>query len=145
MLNAQQAFEAGFADALLEPVEFLDESLAFLLEKVEEGAGKRRPAADLSDAAEVCRKARSRLDGQVHGAAPAPYRALDLIEGAATWSLEEGYRAEEDALAELLPGPAGAGVRLRVRPRRAAREARCRHARRRAAARAEGRASSARG
>ena len=95
----------GFADALLEPVEFLDESIAFLLDKVEEGAGKRRPAADLSDVAEVCRKARSRLDGQVHGATPAPYRALDLIEGAATWSLEEGYRAEEDALAELLPGP----------------------------------------
>ena len=66
---------------------------------------KRRPAADLSDAAEICRKARSRLDGQLHGAAPAPYRALDLIEGAATWSLEEGYRAEEDALADLLPGP----------------------------------------
>jgi len=105
MLNAQQAFDAGYADALFEPVEFLDDSLAFLLEKVEEGAGKRRPAADLSDATEVCRKARSRLDGQVHGATPAPYRALDLIEGAASWSLEEGYRAEEDALAELLPGP----------------------------------------
>jgi 3-hydroxyacyl-CoA dehydrogenase/enoyl-CoA hydratase/carnithine racemase len=105
MLNAQQAFEAGFADALLEPVEFLDESLAFLLEKIEEGTGKRRPAADLGDMHEVIRKARSRLDGQVHGAAPAPYRALDLIEGAASWSLEEGYRAEEDALADLLPGP----------------------------------------
>ncbi len=103
MLNAQQAFEAGFADALFEPVEFLDESLAFLLERIE--SGKRRPAADLSDAAEVVRKARSRVDGQVHGAAPAPYRALDLIEGAATLSLEDGYRAEEDALAELLPGP----------------------------------------
>jgi 3-hydroxyacyl-CoA dehydrogenase/enoyl-CoA hydratase/carnithine racemase len=105
MLNADRAFEAGFADVLIEPVEFLDESLAYLLEKVEEGGGKRRPAADLSDAAEVCRKARSRLDGQVHGATPAPYRALDLIEGSATWSLEEGYRAEEEALAELLPGP----------------------------------------
>jgi 3-hydroxyacyl-CoA dehydrogenase/enoyl-CoA hydratase/carnithine racemase len=105
MLDARRAFEAGFADVLIEPVEFLDESLAYLLEKVEEGAGKRRPAADLSDAAEVCRKARSRLDGQVHGATPAPYRALDLIEGSATWSLEEGYRAEEEALAELLPGP----------------------------------------
>ena len=105
MLNAQQAFETGFADALFEPVEFLDDSLAFLLEKVEEGAGKRRPAADLSDVAEVCRKARSRLDGQLHGATPAPYRALDLIEGSATWTLEEGYRAEEDALADLLPGP----------------------------------------
>ncbi|MCE3286758.1 MAG: 3-hydroxyacyl-CoA dehydrogenase NAD-binding protein [Gaiellaceae bacterium] len=105
MLDARRAFEAGFADVLVEPVEFLDESLAYLLEKVGEGAGKRRPAADLSDAAEVCRKARSRLDGQVHGATPAPYRALDLIEGSATWSLEEGYRAEEEALAELLPGP----------------------------------------
>ena len=105
MLNAKQAFELGFADELLEPVEFLDESLALLVDKIEEGAGKRRPAADLSDAAEVLRKARSRLDGQVHGATPAPYRALDLIEGASSWTFEEGYRAEEDALAELLPGP----------------------------------------
>ena len=105
MLTAQQAFEAGFADTILEPVEFLDESLAMLIQKIEEGPGKRRPAADLSDAREICRKARARLDGQVHGAAPAPYRALDLIEGAASWSLAEGYRAEEDALAELLPGP----------------------------------------
>ena len=69
------------------------------------GRGQAPAGADLSDVAEVCRKARSRLDGQVHGATPAPYRALDLIEGSATWSLEEGYRAEEDALAELLPGP----------------------------------------
>ena len=105
MLSGRQAFEAGFADALLEPVEFLDESLDLLVEKIEEGAGKRRPDADLSDVTEVCRKARSQLDGQVHGAAPAPYRALDLIEGATAWSLEEGHRAEEEALAELLPGP----------------------------------------
>jgi len=105
MLTAQRALEAGFADALLEPVEFLDESLALLIEKIEESQGKRRPAADLSDVAEICRKARARLDGQLHGAAPAPYRALELIEGAASWSLDEGYRAEEDALADLLPGP----------------------------------------
>ena len=105
MLTGAQALEAGFVDALLEPVEFLDESLDFFLEKVQDGVRAERPEADLSDVAEVCRKARSRLDGQVHGAAPAPYRALDLIEGAARWTLEEGYRAEEDALAELLPGP----------------------------------------
>jgi 3-hydroxyacyl-CoA dehydrogenase/enoyl-CoA hydratase/carnithine racemase len=104
MLTAPQALEAGFADALLEPVEFLDESLAMLLARIEAAPGKRRPAADLSDAAEVCRKARARLDGQLHGAAPAPYRALDLIEGAASWPLEKGYRAEEQALADLLPG-----------------------------------------
>jgi 3-hydroxyacyl-CoA dehydrogenase/enoyl-CoA hydratase/carnithine racemase len=105
MLNARQAFEAGFADALLEPVEFLDESLAFLVRTIEEGGGKREQEADLSDLDEVVRKARSRIEDQVHGAAPAPYRALDLIAGAGSWSIEDGYRAEEDALAELLPGP----------------------------------------
>ncbi len=105
MLTGPQAFEAGYADDVFEPVEFLDESLAFLIERIAEGEAKQRPDADLSDVAEVCRKARSRLDGQVHGAATAPYRALELIEGAATWSFEDGYRAEEDALAELLPGP----------------------------------------
>jgi 3-hydroxyacyl-CoA dehydrogenase/enoyl-CoA hydratase/carnithine racemase len=105
MLSARQAFEAGFAEALLEPVEFLDESLAFLVRTIEEGGGKREGDADLTDLDEVVRKARSRIDDQVHGAAPAPYRALDLIAGSGSWSIEEGYRAEEDALAELLPGP----------------------------------------
>ena len=47
----------------------------------------------------------------MHGVALAPYRALDLIAGTASWTIEEGYAAEEDALADLLPGPqAQAGV-----------------------------------
>ena len=104
MLTGAKAFELGFADHLLEPVEFLDSSLALAMELAERGL-EHRDEADLSDAAEVVRKARLRLDDSVHGAAPAPYRALDLIEGAATWSLEEGYRQEEDAVADLLPGP----------------------------------------
>ena len=41
----------------------------------------------------------------MHGAAPAPYVALDLIEGAQHWSVEEGYAREEEAIGELLPGP----------------------------------------
>jgi 3-hydroxyacyl-CoA dehydrogenase/enoyl-CoA hydratase/carnithine racemase len=104
MLTGPQAFELGLADRLLEPVEFLDESLEELVRLVETGGVEREPA-DLSDAEEVCARARRRVDDQVHGAAPAPYRALDLIAGAAEWSLEEGLRAEEDALADLLPGP----------------------------------------
>jgi 3-hydroxyacyl-CoA dehydrogenase/enoyl-CoA hydratase/carnithine racemase len=104
MLSGPEAFELGFADRLLEPAEFLDESLAFARELVashsRHGARHREESV-----AEVIRKARARLDGQVHGAAPAPYRALDLIEGALSgWSLEEGYRAEEEAVAGLLPG-----------------------------------------
>ena len=104
MLTGPEAFELGFADALLEPVEFLDESLAVLIAHIEAGAPAREQA-DLSDTAEVIRRARLQLEDSLHGAAPAPVRALDLIEGAATWTIEEGYRAEEDALADLLPGP----------------------------------------
>ncbi|HZG35580.1 MAG TPA: 3-hydroxyacyl-CoA dehydrogenase NAD-binding domain-containing protein [Gaiellaceae bacterium] len=104
MLSGREAFELGFADALLDPVEFLDESIELLVRHVEAGAPAREPV-DLSDTAEVIRRARLQLEEQLHGAAPAPVRALDLIEGAATWTIEEGYRAEEDALAELLPGP----------------------------------------
>ena len=105
LVRAAEALELGLVDHVLEPIEFLDESIELLLRRIEAGEGKREPAADLSDASEVARKARARVDDVVHGQAPAPYRALELIEGAASWSLEEGYAAEEDALAELLPGP----------------------------------------
>ena len=104
LIGAKEALELGLVDRVLDPVEFIDESLELLLRRIEEGPGKREPDADLGDVAEVVRKARSRVDDVVHGQAPAPYRALELIEGAASWSLEEGYAAEEDALAELLPG-----------------------------------------
>ena len=60
---------------------------------------------DWSDVETVLRKARSRVDDAVHGATRAPYVALDLIAGAQDWSLEEGYAAEEDAMAELLVSP----------------------------------------
>jgi 3-hydroxyacyl-CoA dehydrogenase/enoyl-CoA hydratase/carnithine racemase len=105
LVRAAEALELGLVDHVLEPVEFLDESIELLLRRIEAGEGKREPAADLSDASEVVRKARARVDDVVHGQAPAPYRALELIEGAASWSLADGYAAEEDALADLLPGP----------------------------------------
>ena len=111
MLTGPQAFELGFADRLLEPAEFVDESLAFARELAANGANGangdslRDSHRDSHSVAEVIRKARARLDGQVHGAAPAPYRALELIEGALSgWTLEEGYRAEEEAVGDLLPG-----------------------------------------
>jgi 3-hydroxyacyl-CoA dehydrogenase/enoyl-CoA hydratase/carnithine racemase len=104
MLRAAEAYELGFADRLIEPVEFLDSSLAYAIELVERG-GVDRQHADLSDVAEVVAQARASLDDTVHGAAPAPYVALDLIEGAATWTVEEGYLREEEALGELMPGP----------------------------------------
>jgi 3-hydroxyacyl-CoA dehydrogenase/enoyl-CoA hydratase/carnithine racemase len=104
MLTGPQAFEAGFADRLLESAEFVDESLAFALE-LDPSQSRNGGSHSHETVEEVLRKARARLDDQVHAAAPAPYHALELIEGACSgWSLEEGYRAEEDAVGKLLPG-----------------------------------------
>ncbi len=96
MLDAQKALELGLVDAVFDDPEFLDQSIAYL-----RSAPAQREGADLSSAAEVVRRAR----GELLGPALAPRVALDLIAGAAEWSLEEGYRAEEDAIAGLLPEP----------------------------------------
>jgi 3-hydroxyacyl-CoA dehydrogenase/enoyl-CoA hydratase/carnithine racemase len=100
LLKAEEAYELGIVDALLDPVEFLDESLAFA-----RALSIERREPDWSDVETVLRKARSRVDDAVHGATRAPYVALDLIAGAQHWSLEEGHAREEDAMAELLLSP----------------------------------------
>jgi 3-hydroxyacyl-CoA dehydrogenase/enoyl-CoA hydratase/carnithine racemase len=102
MIDGAKAFELGFADRLLEPVEFLDESLAFARELAANGL--ERPDPDWSDAETVFRRARNDVEDAVHGAAPAPYVALELLEGARSWKLGEGYRREEEAFGELLSG-----------------------------------------
>ena len=102
LLRAKDAVELGLADRVLEPVELVDESIAFALELV--GRPLERAEPDWSELETIMRRARNDVEDAVHGATPAPYTALDLIEGAATWSAEEGHRREEQAIAELLPG-----------------------------------------
>jgi 3-hydroxyacyl-CoA dehydrogenase/enoyl-CoA hydratase/carnithine racemase len=105
LLDATKAFELGLADRLLEPVEFVDESIAFALELVETPLARTEP--EQGDVEKALRKGRSQADDAVHGATRAPYVALDLIELASTGaSLEEGYRAEEEAIADLMLSPA---------------------------------------
>jgi 3-hydroxyacyl-CoA dehydrogenase len=105
LLTAQDAFELGIVDRLIEPVEFVDDSLAFARDLASNTLQLGREEPDWSEVETVLRKARSRVDDAVHGATRAPYVALDLIAGAQDWTLEEGYAAEEDAMAELLVSP----------------------------------------
>jgi 3-hydroxyacyl-CoA dehydrogenase/enoyl-CoA hydratase/carnithine racemase len=105
LLTAPEAFELGIADRLLEPVEFVDESLAIARDLASNSLLQGRKEPDWSDVLTVLRKARSRVEDAVHGATRAPYVALDLIAGAQDWSIEDGYAAEEAAMAELLVSP----------------------------------------
>ncbi len=66
---------------------------------------------------------------RVHGAAPAPYRALDLDRGRRDLDRRGGLQTGGGCARRSPPRPAGAGVGLRVRSRRAAGEARDRHPR----------------
>ena len=101
LLTAPEAFELGIADRLFDPVEFVDESLEFTRQL----GSLERSEPDWSELEAVVRKTRSRIDDAVHGATRAPYVALDLIAGAKEWSIDEGYVAEENAMAELLVSP----------------------------------------
>ncbi len=105
MLDAQRLLEFGIVDRLFGAEAFVEESIAWARElAVSRPPRAGDPFPDRGEAGEIVAKARRALDDTVHGAAPAPYKALDLIEGAAGWTYEEGIHAEAAAFAELLPG-----------------------------------------
>ena len=99
MLNAEQARELGFVDRVVEHEQLIEDAISLAREQ------PPRMEPDLSSTSEVVRRARAQLDDSLHGAAPAPYAALELIEGASHWILEEGYRAEEESFADLMFTP----------------------------------------
>jgi len=97
-----QGFEMGLADRLFDTAEFLDDSLGFL-EGIIEGSEKvERAPVDSSNLKPLLNKARTFVDSKVHGAAIAPYRALELIEGAFTWDVDQGFAEEDKALGDLI-------------------------------------------
>ncbi|MBO0787948.1 MAG: enoyl-CoA hydratase/isomerase family protein, partial [Actinobacteria bacterium] len=104
MLSGQQAFELGIADALLEPADFLAESLRWAARVLrgEITVQRSQPPADPGEWEQAAAAARLFADGKLHGAAPAPYRAIDLVAAAGRRSRDEGFAAEDEALADLI-------------------------------------------
>jgi len=104
-LKGPQALALGIADVMFEPADFLERSLEWVASVLSGETVVERPPVDTGEAwTAAVERARAGLDAKVHGAAPAPYRALDLIELARTASLEEGFAAEDEALADLVMG-----------------------------------------
>jgi 3-hydroxyacyl-CoA dehydrogenase/enoyl-CoA hydratase/carnithine racemase len=105
MLRGPQAFDLGLADAMFEPADFLEESLRWAGQVLTGDVQVERapvPEQTQEDWDAAVGAARFFTDGKLHGAAPAPYRALDLIAAARGRSRDEAFAAEDEALAGLI-------------------------------------------
>ncbi|HJY25225.1 MAG TPA: 3-hydroxyacyl-CoA dehydrogenase NAD-binding domain-containing protein [Actinomycetes bacterium] len=104
-LTGPQAYELGLADAMFEPADFLAQSLLWTARVLRGDVDVERPTIDRGDAWDTAiARGRAAADAKVHGAAPAPYRALELLDRARTRSRDEGFAAEDDVLADLILG-----------------------------------------
>jgi 3-hydroxyacyl-CoA dehydrogenase/enoyl-CoA hydratase/carnithine racemase len=102
MLKPKQAAEMGIADVLLEPADFLERSLEWAADVVRGRVDVTRPEVDRDMWAGVLYFARQTLDQRLHGAVPAAYKALDLLDTAKDADFATGTAAEDEALADLI-------------------------------------------
>ncbi|MFJ8577745.1 3-hydroxyacyl-CoA dehydrogenase NAD-binding domain-containing protein [Micromonospora sp. NPDC093277] len=102
MLKPKQAAEMGIADVLLEPADFLERSLEWAAGVVRGEVTVTRPEVDKDMWAGVLYFARQTLDQRLHGAVPAAYKALDLLETAKDGDFAAGTADEDEALADLI-------------------------------------------
>jgi 3-hydroxyacyl-CoA dehydrogenase/enoyl-CoA hydratase/carnithine racemase len=104
-LKPAQAAKLGLADVLLDGADFLAESLRWAARVVSGEVTVTRPEVDRGPAwDEALARGKALADAKVHGAAPAPYRALELMALARTADLTEGFAAEDEALGDLIMG-----------------------------------------
>ena len=103
MLTGPEVFRLGIADAVFDGADFLARSLEWAGQVVGGGVEVTRREIDRGEGwgAAVAR-GRAFADRKVSGAAPAPYRALDLLAAAKTASRAEAYAAEDQGLADLV-------------------------------------------
>jgi 3-hydroxyacyl-CoA dehydrogenase/enoyl-CoA hydratase/carnithine racemase len=103
MLKPAEVKDLGIADALFEPADFLERSLAWAAEVVTGKATVERNDIDRSDMWDaVLGFAKQQLDERLHGAPPAPYKALELLKLAKANDFAAGTAAENEALADLV-------------------------------------------
>ena len=106
MLNGRKAFDLGIADAMFGGADFLERSLVWAAQVLTGEVAVRRAEVDRGDAWEAAvARGRVGVDARLHGAAPAPYRALDLIAAAKTADRDTAFAAEDESLADLLMSP----------------------------------------
>ncbi|MFP8944627.1 3-hydroxyacyl-CoA dehydrogenase NAD-binding domain-containing protein [Streptomyces fenghuangensis] len=104
-LKGEQVFELGIADAIFDGADFLEQSLIWTASVLRGELEVERPDVDRGEAwDQAVARGRGIADSKVHGAAPAAYRALDIIAAAKNGDLRQGFDAEDRALADLIMG-----------------------------------------
>ncbi len=103
MLKPKQVVELGLADELFEPADFIEQSLYWAAGVINGDRAVERVDIDRGEAWDTAvANGRTFVASKVGAAAPAPLRALDLIELAKTGSKQECFAAEDEALADLV-------------------------------------------
>jgi 3-hydroxyacyl-CoA dehydrogenase/enoyl-CoA hydratase/carnithine racemase len=103
MLDGSQAFSLGIADAIFSPADFLASSLRWAARVLTGDVRVDRDGpAESASWDQAVAAARLFADGKLHGAAPAPGRAIELVAAARDRSRDEGFAAEDEGLADLL-------------------------------------------
>jgi 3-hydroxyacyl-CoA dehydrogenase/enoyl-CoA hydratase/carnithine racemase len=106
MLTGPQAHELGLADAIFDGADFLARSLDWAGQVVAGSLAVPRPEVDRGESwNEALAEGRMFADSKVFGAAPGPYRALELMAAARTSDRSVAYAAEDEALADLIMAP----------------------------------------
>jgi 3-hydroxyacyl-CoA dehydrogenase/enoyl-CoA hydratase/carnithine racemase len=102
-LTPDAMVDLGMADALFPPSEFLERSVAWAADVISGRVTVERPQIE-ADWQVIVDAGRASVDARIHGATPAPYRTLDLVAAARTRSRDEGFAAEDEAIADLVMG-----------------------------------------
>ncbi|MEU0808314.1 3-hydroxyacyl-CoA dehydrogenase NAD-binding domain-containing protein [Streptomyces sp. NPDC005970] len=104
-LKGKQVYELGIADAIFEGADFLEQSLLWTASVLSGQTKVVRPEVDRGEGWDAAvARGRAIADSKVHGAAPAAYRALDIIAAAKNGDLGQGFDSEDGALADLIMG-----------------------------------------
>ncbi|WAH97838.1 3-hydroxyacyl-CoA dehydrogenase NAD-binding domain-containing protein [Arthrobacter sp. MMS18-M83] len=108
-LTGPQAFQLGIADAIFEPADFVEQSIAWAAKVIAgETVLERSNAVDPADPAVAERWAgavaagRAFVEAKTSNASPAPAKVLDILEANRTMSKAESAALECETLAELM-------------------------------------------
>ncbi|WP_416428960.1 3-hydroxyacyl-CoA dehydrogenase NAD-binding domain-containing protein [Paenarthrobacter nicotinovorans] len=108
-LTGPQAYDLGIADAIFEPADFVEQSLAWAARVIaSEEVPERKNAVDAADEAVAARWAaavaagRAFVEAKTSNASPAPAKVLDVMEANRTMTQQESAELECETLAGLM-------------------------------------------